>query len=361
LDFERFAGKQMRKEIFSKKIMDWYQANHRNLPWRKTTEPYKIWLSEIILQQTRVAQGLPYYERFVGAFPDVLDLAKAPVQKVLRLWQGLGYYTRARNLHRCAKLVVRDFEGHFPNSFEGLKKLPGIGPYTAAAIASIAFREPVGVVDGNVFRVLARIFGIDKDIASDAGKKYFFSLANELLDEAHPDIFNQAVMEFGALHCLPKNPKCDGCTFSKQCEANQKDLQSLLPVKHKKLKIRTRYFYYFIVRDKNKMLLKQRNGKDIWQGLYDFYLIETSRRKKTAEVVKTDAILTKASILKESRVFRHLLSHQKLLVKFVELKLHSTKEMNLLARRSELKKFTKPEISNLPKPILIDRYLKANP
>jgi len=272
----------MRKDFFSAIIIDWYQDNHRKLHWRETVDPYKIWLSEVILQQTRVAQGLPYYERFIISFPTVFDLAVAPSQKVLRLWQGLGYYSRARNLHRCAKQVVEKFNGHFPNSFNELTKLPGVGDYTAAAIASIAFREPVAVVDGNVYRVLARVFGIEKDIASGEGKKYFFSLANKLIDKTRPDLFNQALMEFGALHCLPKNPKCGECIFSKSCNANQRNLQAVLPVKSKKLKIKTRYFYYFILINKNKVLLKRRTEKDIWQGLNDFYLIETTRSQKPA-------------------------------------------------------------------------------
>jgi A/G-specific adenine glycosylase len=323
----------MRKEFFSSTIIDWYQANHRNLPWRKTIDPYKIWLSEVILQQTRVAQGLPYYERFISSFPSVFDLAKAPEQKVLRLWQGLGYYSRARNLHRCAKEVVEKFNGNFPNSFNELIKLPGVGDYTAAAIASIAFREPIAVVDGNVFRVLARVFGIENDIASGEGKKYFFSLANELIDKSRPDLFNQAVMEFGALHCLPKNPKCGECIFFKSCEANQRNLQTVLPVKSKKLKVKTRYFYYFILRNKNKVLMKQRTEKDIWRGLNDFYLIETKRNQKTETLLQKDTFLTRAELIKESRVYKHVLSHQKLMVRFITVQARLTKKTETIIHK----------------------------
>ena len=351
----------MKKEFFSERIIDWYQTNHRDLPWRKTRDPYKIWLSEIILQQTRVAQGLPYYNEFVKTFPTVFDLAKAPEQKVLRLWQGLGYYSRARNLHRCAKEIVKNYKGEFPNSFEELKKLHGIGPYTAAAIASIAFRESVAVVDGNVFRVLARVFGIDKDIASEEGKKYFFSLANELIDKKQPDLFNQAVMEFGALYCLPKNPKCNECIFSKNCEANQKDLQTVLPVKSKKLKVRTRYFNYFVIHSKNGILMHERNGKDIWRGLYDFYLIETSRNKKVDSLMSEDKFLSKATIIRESEVYRHILSHQKLKVKFINIEKSFSKKDETDAKNLGLRKFTVKEIAKLPKPILIARFLKENP
>ncbi len=338
--------------------MEWYQANHRQLPWRETNDPYKIWLSEVMLQQTRVAQGLPYYERFIKSLPTVFDLAKAPEQNVLRLWQGLGYYSRARNLHRCAKVVAKNLLGKFPETFEELKQLPGIGEYTAAAIASIAFREPVAVVDGNVFRVLSRLFGIETDIASNEGKKQFSSLANKLIDKDRPDLFNQAVMEFGALHCLPKNPQCATCVFSKSCEANKRNLQFLLPVKSKKLKVRARYFYYFIISKDNKTLLRKREGRDIWQGLYDFYLIEASRKQKSEKLMAQDKFLAKATIVRESETFKHILSHQKLLVKFVELELSMTKKFEQQAKQLGLKFFTPKEIARLPKPILIANHLQ---
>jgi A/G-specific adenine glycosylase len=351
----------MNKTIFSKRIIEWYHSNNRDLPWRKTRDPYKIWLSEIILQQTRVAQGLPYYEEFVKTFPTVFDLAKASEQKVLRLWQGLGYYSRARNLHKCAKEIVRNFDGMFPNTFEGLKKLPGIGAYTAAAIASIAFREPVAVVDGNVFRVLARVFSVDKDIASEEGKKYFFLLANDLIDKDKPDLFNQAVMEFGALHCVPKNPKCSDCIFSRNCEANQKNLQAILPIKSKKLKVRTRYFNYFVIRSGNRILMRQRNGNDIWKGLYDFYLIETSKSQKAKKLINEDKFLSKCTLIRESKQYTHILSHQKLKVKFTEVEKSISRREEMLFKKIGLKKFFVKEISKLPKPILIDRFIKQTP
>src|SRR5258707_7264923 len=349
----------MDKNFFSKRIIDWYQINQRSLPWRKTRDPYKVWLSEIILQQTRVVQGLPYYEKFVKTFPTVFDLAKTPEQRVLRLWQGLGYYSRARNLHRCAKEIVKDFNGEFPNSSEELKKLPGIGPYTAAAIASIAFREKAAVVDGNVFRVLARVFGIEKDIASDNGKKFFFSLANELIDKNQPDVFNQAVMEFGPLHCLPKNPKCSECIFSGNCEANQKNLQTLLPFKSRKLKSKTRYFHYFVIHSRKGIFMHKRNGKDIWRGLYDFYLIETSRIQNSESLIKKDKLLSKSKTIRESKIHNHLLSHQKLKVKFIDVKKRFSKEDRLIAKNLGLKEFSDKEIAKLPKPVLIDRFLKS--
>jgi A/G-specific adenine glycosylase len=351
----------MNKDFFSTQVINWYEAHHRDLPWRRTRDPYKIWLSEIILQQTRVAQGLPYYEEFVKTFPTVFDLAKAPEQKVLRLWQGLGYYSRARNLHACAKEIVKNYKGVFPNSFDELKKLKGVGPYTAAAIASIAFRESVAVVDGNVFRVLARVFGIDKDIASDEGKKYFFSLANELIDSNRPDLFNQAVMEFGALHCTPKNPKCDECIFSKNCEALKGNLQGILPIKSKKLKVKTRFLNYFVIHSSRKTFMRQRNGKDIWKGLYDFYLIETPRSKKLELFLQKDELLRKSRVIRESKVLTHILSHQKLKVKFIDVEKKFSKKDEQLAKKIGLKLFTSKEISKLPKPILIDRFLRSNP
>lgn len=347
----------MESDFFSRKIIEWYQASHRHLPWRETRDPYKIWLSEVILQQTRVAQGLPYYERFINTFPTVMDLARAPEQTVLRLWQGLGYYVRARNLHRCAKQVVEKFEGEFPITSEELKKLPGIGDYTAAAIASICFHEPVAVVDGNVFRVLARIFGMETDIASNQGEKEFFALASKLIDKSRPDLFNQAVMEFGAMHCLPKNPKCSDCIFSKSCEANQKNWQALLPVKSKKIKIKTRYFYYFIIEKKNKLLMKLRTEKDIWRGLHDFYLIEAPRKQKPETLIAKDKLLSKAVILRESKMVKHILSHQKLMVRFVEVELSFTKKMEQGVKELGLKFFTAKETGRLPKPIVIDRFL----
>jgi A/G-specific adenine glycosylase len=348
----------MQKEIFSSKLIDWYQTNYRNLPWRQTKDPYKIWLSEVMLQQTRVAQGLPYYERFLKLFPSVFALAKASEQNVLRSWQGLGYYSRARNLHRCAKQVVEKFNGSFPNSFKELTNLPGIGDYTAAAIASFAFHEPVAVVDGNVFRVLARVFGIEKDIGSNDGKKYFSSLANKLIDKERPDLFNQALMEFGALHCIPKNPKCNGCIFSKSCETKQKNLQSILPVKSKKQKIRKRYFYYFIIRSKNKILMKQRTEKDIWQGLNDFYLIEETRSQKTESLLKHDKLLSTSLITDESKIYKHQLSHQKLMVKFIMIDFNFSKKREMTIKKLKLKWVTKRRIEQIPKPILIARFLK---
>lgn len=336
--------------------MTWYQDNKRMLPWRETKDPYKIWLSEIILQQTRVAQGLPYYNAFINTFPTVVSLARAKEEQVLRLWQGLGYYSRARNLHKCAKVVVDNYSAKFPPSFDTLQKLPGIGPYTAAAIASISFNEAVAVVDGNVFRVLARVFGIELDITSNEGKRFFFDKANELIDHKHPDTFNQAMMEFGATWCTPKNPKCEECIFKKMCVAYQKGIINLLPVKLKKTKVKRRYLNYFILEWNKKIVLRKREGKDIWHGLYDFFLIETTTAQKPLNLLQHDQWL---SLLKKKEVktfnpVKHILSHQLLIIHFTWITIHD----KALPKAFPFTFFTNSEAAKFPKPVVITRFLQ---
>jgi A/G-specific adenine glycosylase len=347
----------MDKRYFSKKVVEWYDQHKRNLPWRSTKDPYRIWLSEVILQQTRVIQGLPYYQKFIETFPTVLALAKAPEQKVLRLWQGLGYYTRARNLHKCANEIARAHNGNFPQRFEELKMLPGIGDYTAAAIASIAFAEPVAVVDGNVFRVLSRIFGIDTPINTPEGKKLFFELANTLIPSEHPDVHNQAVMEFGALYCTPKNPLCQGCVFQLSCVANKSGLQGQLPVKQRLKKIRKRYFYYFAIQKGNACLMKRRAEKDIWHGLFDFYLIEKKRPADPLKLVSEVSLLKKGAlkncVIETSKRYKHVLSHQVIHSRFVQIKLNG----GTLKHTNDLKFYSFKKIAGLPKPVLISRFL----
>lgn len=345
----------MKKLSFAHQLITWYQIHQRPLPWRETKDPYKIWLSEIILQQTRVAQGLPYYQKFVTAFPTIKALANASEQRVLRLWQGLGYYSRARNLHSCAKTIINNWGGKFPTTHHQLTKLPGIGPYTAAAIASFAFGEKVAVVDGNVFRVLARVFGIDANIASPEGKTIFTAKANELLDAARPDLFNQAIMEFGALHCTPIAPKCEGCIFFKTCSAQLHSLQKILPVKEKKLSVRKRYFYYMAIRYKNKWLMKKREGKDIWQGLHDFFLIESNRSQNWQ---KTLAGFHELSDGKKVAQYKHILSHQQLFAVFVEVEAKNEEDFLAMADRFALNPFTRKQIEHLPKPVLISKYFE---
>jgi A/G-specific adenine glycosylase len=346
----------MDNRYFSKKVAEWYELHKRNLPWRETKDPYRIWLSEIILQQTRVNQGLPYYKKFIEAFPTVFDLANASEQKVLRFWQGLGYYTRARNLHKCAKEVVLNNQGVFPDSFENLRKLPGIGDYTAAAIASISFSERVAVVDGNVSRVLARVFGIHNAINSTEGKKIFFELANRLIPAHHPDVHNQAVMEFGAMHCTPQAPRCDTCAFKTGCVANKSSLQHVLPVKQRLKKIRKRYFYYVVLQKGRSLLMKKRSEKDIWHGLYDFCLIEKTKPINPS-VIADGSLLkkfsAKKSTLEISGVYKHVLSHQIIFSRFIQLKSDRIASLN----GSGLKFYSFKKISELPKPVLISRFL----
>ncbi|MCG2429892.1 A/G-specific adenine glycosylase [Aequorivita xiaoshiensis] len=261
---------------FSKRLISWYLDNKRDLIWRKTVSPYHIWLSEIMLQQTRVAQGLPYYLKFINAYPTVQDLANSPEDEVLKLWQGLGYYSRARNLHATAKRVTEEMNGVFPDNYKDLLKLKGVGEYTASAIASICFNEPQAVVDGNVYRVLSRVFGVSTPINKGNGPKEFKNLAQQLIDKEQPGTFNQAIMEFGARHCVPKNPNCNSCIFNDVCVAFKKNEVEGLPVKIKAKPVKKRYFNYLVVlSDNENTILKQRIGKGIWHKLYEFPLIET--------------------------------------------------------------------------------------
>jgi A/G-specific adenine glycosylase len=345
--------KGMDKRYFSKKIVEWYLENKRDLPWRHTNDPYKIWLSEIILQQTRVAQGLPYYQSFIHHYPTVRELAKAPEQQVLRHWQGLGYYTRARNLHKCARYLVDNHQGQFPKNFSALKLLPGVGEYTAAAIASFCYQEPVAVVDGNVFRVLSRVFGLDTAINSPAGKKQFNELAGQLIDKTQPHIHNQAIMEFGATLCTPKNPACENCPLNKSCFAKLNGLRDSLPVKQPKVKSRHRYFYYLVHRRKDKIHMKKRESKDIWTGLYDFPLIERAKPLSEKKIVTEMASVFNLDPenCEVTTVYKHVLTHQRIFCRFVVLNDDKTTE------NRTGKFYSRTAVLNLPKPVLISRFL----
>lgn len=339
---------------FANTLLSWYNNNQRDLPWRKTTDAYKIWLSEVILQQTRVAQGLPYYLSFVQNFPSVNDLAAAPEEKVLRIWQGLGYYSRAKNLHKCAQLITRDYNGVFPKQLNVLLTLPGIGPYTAAAIASICFNEPVAVVDGNVYRVLARFYGVNNDISSSKGVKTFQLLANEVMSTQNPQHYNQAIMEFGAIQCTPKNPKCTACPLSDKCYAYTNNYQSKLPVKLKKSKVQDRYFYYVVIEQKGKVVMTYRNKKDIWQGLYDFPVLESKKKEAVDSVI--DHIFNRNSKIVVDHVskdFKHILSHQRIYGCFIKVQL----ENNSYDLPDNGAFYSKEAIHELPKPVLINNYL----
>jgi A/G-specific adenine glycosylase len=265
---------------FAHELLTWYPNNKRDLPWRDIDNPYFIWLSEVILQQTKVAQGMPYYLRFVENYPTIGAMAAAEEKDILRLWQGLGYYSRARNMHQTAQIIVNEYDSNFPNTYKTLKKLKGIGDYTASAIASFAFGEKVAVLDGNVFRVLARVFGVEEDIMSTKGKKVFAELAKNLLPNQQTNTYNQAIMEFGALYCKPSSPDCPNCILRDSCVAFASKKQDILPIKAKKTVAKKRYLHYLVFEFENKLLLKERNAGDVWQGLYDFVLVEKDSEKK---------------------------------------------------------------------------------
>ena len=340
---------------FSSKLIDWYLQNKRDLPWRLTKDAYKIWLSEIMLQQTRVAQGLDYFKTFENHFPTVFDLAKADEQLVLKLWQGLGYYSRARNLHYTAKYIVEHHDGKFPSEFSEIKKLKGVGDYTASAIASIAFDKPHAVVDGNVYRVLSRVFGIDTPINSTEGIKEFKSLAQSLIDTNQSGNYNQAIMEFGAMQCKPKNPNCEDCPLQDMCIAFEKKQIDQLPVKLKKTKVRNRYFNYLVVLSSDgKTILNQRTQKGIWQNLYEFPLIESesiSNEKKilTTEEFKNYKFENFDLSLYNKTPIVHKLSHQHLHTQFWILEIQNDRNSNI----------NWEEIDNYPVPVLIANFLKS--
>lgn len=334
-------------------LLTWYFKNKRELPWRKTKDPYWVWLSEIMLQQTRVAQGLPYFIKFTEEFETVFDLAEADENKVLKLWQGLGYYSRARNLHFTAKYVAKELDGIFPKNHKELLKLKGIGDYTASAIASVCFDEVVAVVDGNVYRVLSRYFGIKTPINSTKGVKEFKELAQELIDKSRPGIYNQAIMDFGALQCKPQNPLCDSCPLSDSCIALERQEIKELPVKDKKTKVKKRYFNYLVIVTNDKQtILEERKDKGIWQGLYQFPLIETKESISETELVNDEQFSmffpkeTLLSLFNKKDII-HKLSHQHLHTKFWIVK---TKE--ILDKTINWK-----DVKEFPVPVLIDNFL----
>lgn len=340
---------------FSKKLISWYLQNMRDLPWRNTSDPYPIWLSEILLQQTRVAQGLPYYLKFIEKYPSVQELASATEDDVLKLWQGLGYYSRARNLHFIARYIVEQLDGKFPDSYEALLKLKGVGDYTASAIASICFQEPTAVVDGNVYRFLSRVFGIHTPINETEGIKEFKTLAQILVDADQPGIHNQAMMEFGARYCVPQNPACNTCIFSIECLAFKRKLVSQLPVKKNKQKIRNRYFNYLVaISEDNKTILEQRLSKGIWHKLYEYPLIESENEldlfqlKRHPEYLKFEAEFPVKSldIYNENPII-HKLSHQNLFATFWIVYVGELEDRGIAV----------PDISKFAVPVLIENFM----
>lgn len=332
---------------FRKGLIYWYQSNKRELPWRETRDPYQIWLSEIILQQTRVDQGMAYYLKFVEHYPTVFDLANASEEKVLRDWQGLGYYSRARNLHYSAKMIVSELGGQFPDSFEEIKKLKGVGDYTAAAIASFSYDLPHAVLDGNVFRVLSRVFGVTDDISASPSKKVFQNLADDALYKDDPAIYNQSIMEFGALQCVPKTPNCEACFLNSECVAYSTNKVAELPVKLKKTKVRNRFFNYLVIKsDSNELVLVLRKEGDIWQGLYELPLIETECASDSEEVIK--ALGGNGVSIKLMAEAKHILSHQRIFSRFWYVDIVDSAGFQF---------YKKEEVEELPKSVLVNKFL----
>lgn len=344
---------------FSHRLIEWYHLNKRDLPWRKTTNPYYIWLSEIILQQTRVTQGLPYYLDFIHHYPKIDLLAKANEEDVLKLWQGLGYYSRARNLHYTAKFITKELDGKFPSEYTEILNLKGVGEYTAAAISSFAYNQVQPVIDGNVYRVLARIFGVKEAIDSTNGKKTFKILAKELIDTKNPSTYNQAIMEFGALQCIPANPNCEECPFIQNCYAYSSKTINELPFKPKKIKQRNRYFNYLVIHYNNSIYFNKREKNDIWKGLFDFPLIESDQEikefpkllnKEWTERLKESGLVIKNRSIEH----KHILSHQKIHAIFWKFDINTP-----LSNEKNIKKISINKIDKHPIPKLIENYLKS--
>jgi A/G-specific adenine glycosylase len=349
------------KKKFTNQLIRWNQeSNNRLMPWKGEKDPYRIWLSEIILQQTRVEQGWEYYKAFVKFFPTVFDLAKASETRVFKLWEGLGYYTRCKNLMVTAKMIALEKKGIFPDTYAGILALKGIGPYTAAAIASFAYNLPYAVVDGNVFRVLSRYFGINKAVDTQEGIKIFNALASELLDTKQPGIYNQAIMDFGAVVCKPKLPLCAGCPLKKTCVAQINGLTGLLPVKEKQMIKKTRWFYYFLVEQDNKIAVRKRGPKDIWENLYEFVLVETIREMDTQKLLLQKNVI---QLLPDNRYapgavskkYKQQLTHQTIEGKFIKMNISG----GLPIKGYEMVSVKK--IRSLPFPKFINSYLDDQP
>ncbi|MFZ9980584.1 MAG: A/G-specific adenine glycosylase [Cyclobacteriaceae bacterium] len=342
-------------------ISEWFESNRRDLPWRNTKDPYKIWVSEIILQQTRVDQGLPYFNRFIKKFPNVKSLASAHEDQVLRLWQGLGYYSRARNMHRCAIKILEMHHGKVPSAHAELVKLPGIGPYTAAAVSSISVGEPMPVIDGNVFRVLSRVFGIDTPINGSSAKKIFNVKAAVLMQEAvkekiFPGDYNQAIMEFGALQCIPANPDCKQCPLSRMCRARALGTQALLPAKLPKAPKKERFINYLILKFDNRVWMKKRQPGDVWEGLFDFLETETTKASGIKVLTKKFQTITGIPLgIRVAHYLKHVLTHQKLHIRFFITDLNALPEKKLPAVGSFV---TIQQAFRLPKPVFLDSVLR---
>jgi len=337
--------------------MPWYQTHQRKLPWRETKDPYKIWISEIILQQTQVIQGWDYYQRFIKAFPTVETLAEASEQEVLKLWQGLGYYSRARNLHFAAQQVIHDFDGVFPKTHQEILTLKGVGDYTAAAIASFAFDLPYAVLDGNVYRLLSRIYGIETPIDTGVGKKEFSTLVQSLLFTKDPAMFNNAIMDFGAILCTPKNPDCSNCPFQNKCVAYQTDRIEGLPLKKNKLKQKERYLNYFLILDGENNFYLEKRTTGIWKNLYQLPLIESEKKLSQKKILQLPDFIkltknSKIQLLAPLTSVIHILSHQRLNTTFSVIRLNSD-----ISSKARIR-VNKSTYNHYPLPKLIETFLK---
>lgn len=347
-------------ETFRRQLMDWYANSHRPLPWKGEKNPYFIWLSEIILQQTRVEQGLPYFEKFKDAYPRIQDLADAPEDEVMKLWEGLGYYSRARNMHATAKVIANDLNSLFPDTYESILALKGVGPYTAAAIASFAYDLPHAVVDGNVFRVLSRFFGIETPTDSTAGKKMFNDLAQQALDVTQPGKYNQAIMDFGATQCTPQLPNCPQCPLQAHCTAFHQNLVDKLPVKTKSIVKKERFFYYLIIQHGDETVLQKRTAKDIWQNLYEFPRLELPALANDTNAVMESEIWKQLidnqnfTIKQISKPYRQILTHQIVKAVFWEIELHT----DLPALFGDLISVERKNWHKFAFPKIIDCYLQ---
>lgn len=337
---------------FSESLIDWYRQNARPLPWRETRDPYPIWLSEVILQQTRVAQGMQYYYRFLETFPTLPDLARASQEDVLRIWQGLGYYSRARNLHQTAQTLARDYGAVFPGSYAGLIQLKGIGDYTASAIASFAFHEDVVVVDGNVLRVFARWLGTDADIALPKTRKEIKSAVEALLPKGESWLFNQAIMELGALVCVPRKPACTACPVADSCMARKNQVQDKLPVKSKANAKKRRYLNYLLVESGDRLFFRQRSGKDIWEGLFEPILMESDRLfSETSDFLAHLPSPLSVSAVSLFPPVRHILSHQELWVRLCQVRTGAPPDLG------EGRWVEKNALADLPLPVIFSKIL----
>lgn len=346
--------------LFTPVLMQWHATdNRREMPWKGEKDPYRIWLSEVILQQTRVEQGMAYYNRFISTYPTLKNLAEASDQAVFKLWEGLGYYSRCRNLLATARKLVAEYDGHFPRSYHQLLQLKGIGPYTAAAIASFAFNLPHAVLDGNVFRVLSRYLGIDTPIDGTAGKQLFAQKAQQMLDPHNPGAYNQAIMDLGATICKPASPLCGNCPLRPSCKAYSTGMVNQLPVKEKTLSRRLRWFTYFVFEHHGRILVSERKGRDIWQHLFEFYLVETEKmepwaEKSVHEWLQQQLDIADAVITAHSPLITQQLTHQQIRGQFIHIQLSAMPA--LLKKRQWIKR---TELETLPFPKLITGYLRG--